>query len=129
MDIDVARLIVQLIGTLGMGAIISGIVTRKITKIEKAKAEKAEEKARKMEEDKEFLCCLGKSIKCLLRSDIFEICDRANRTKKMSLRDRQQLDEAYECYHSLHGNSYCQQVYEKTIDECEVINGIDRIDE
>ena len=127
MDIEIVKLIVQVIATLGMGTVIGGIVSRKIAKSENQRDKKADEMVKQQKDREELLGNLAVGLKCLLRSNIFDICDKANKHKKMSLRDRQQLDEAYDCYRSLHGNSYCQEVYERTIKECAVIDGLDNI--
>ena len=122
MDIDVARLIVQLIGTLGMGAIISGIVSRKITKIEKKKEEEAQ---RRIDEEKEFrdkILTLIQSNKVLLRHVIFKIYNKCKETKTISYSERQQLDEAYECYEKCHGNSIASARYHWIVDNCEIVD-------
>ena len=98
MDIEIIKLIVQVIATLGMGTVIGGIVSRKIAKSENQRDKKAEEMVKQQKDREEMLGNLAVGLKCLLRSNIFEICDKANKHKKMSLRDRQQLDEAYDCY-------------------------------
>ena len=51
MDIEIIKLIVQVIATLGMGTVIGGIVSRKIAKSENQRDKKAEVKYAKFQKE------------------------------------------------------------------------------
>lgn len=122
MDIEIAKLLIQIFGTLGTGAIISGIVNRKITKIEKKKEEEIQKKLDEECEFRDKILTLIQSNKVLLRHVIFRIYNNCKETKTISYSDRQQLDEAYECYHKCHGNSIASDRYHWIVENCEIVD-------
>lgn len=125
--LEIIKLILQLLGTVGVGGIMAGIVTRKITKSEKKKELKDAETAKAEEDRQTLLENFAIGMRCLLRSEIIKICLKAKKDNRISLRNRQQLGEAYSVYSSplLHGNSYTSSLVQYVFENIEVDEGFD----
>lgn len=109
--IEIIKLIFQLLGTFGMGGIIAGIISRKLTKAENKRTEIAEQRERQEEEKAKLLECYSEAIKVLLREAIYRIGNDVEKKQYFTVRESADFDDAWNAYSALNGNHQTESYY------------------
>lgn len=126
--LEIFKVILQFLGTLGMGGVMSFIITRRLTKLEKAKAEQHEEKIKQETERDATITVLTAACRLLLRSEMYRMCDKIKQRGYMFLYEQEQLRELLETYTLLKGNGTAHSLVEKMLQDYDVISDIDDLD-
>lgn len=113
--IDLLKLMLQLLGTLGMSGFITFFVTRKITKNEQKRDNIREERERSEKELCEKVNKLCEANVSLLRDLIWNICSRVEEREYFTAHEYEQISEAFPIYERLGGNGITKKKVESDI--------------
>lgn len=120
------RLLVQFFGTLGFGGIISGLVIRKINKIEETRQKTRQTEAERVSEENkqkvEKLDNICNGTKILLRAEVYRIGEIVINRGGFTLQEYTDFKEAFNAYKALGGNHQTEEYYNFIIESYKIID-------
>lgn len=126
--LELLKVIFQFLGALGTGGIMSFIITRRLTKMERSKEEQREEKNKQEIERANTIATLCEACKILLRSNLYQDCEKIKKRGHMFLYEQEQLLESLKTYECLKGNGTAHARVTETLNKYDVVLDIDEFE-
>ncbi|MCM1334372.1 MAG: hypothetical protein NC084_12530 [Bacteroides sp.] len=128
MDIEVVKLILQILSMIGVGTIISGVISRKMTVYENQKTDDEQRKQKESEDSQNLIRYLSDANRLMLRNAIYELCGKVKKRGYIYLYEAENLREILETYEKLGGNGTAHATATHTLEDYEVITAEEEID-
>lgn len=128
MDAELLKLILQFLSTVGVGAIMSGFINRKLTVYENKKSEDEKHRQKETEDSQKLIQYLSDANRLMLRNAIYEICNKVKKRKYIYLYEAENLREILETYEKLGGNGTAHATATHVLENYEVITSEDEVD-
>lgn len=128
MDTEILKIILQFFSMIGVGAVMSGFVNRKLTSYENRKIDEEERRKREAEDGQKQIQYLSDANRLMLRNAIYEICNKVKKRSYIYLYEAENLREILEVYEKLGGNGTAHSAVLHTLNDYEVITSEDEID-
>lgn len=128
MDIELIKLILQFLSMVGVGAVVSGLVNRKLTVYENKKTEEESQKQKETEDSQKLIQYLSDANRLMLRNAIYEICNKVKKRGYIYLYEAENLREILETYEHLGGNGIAHATATHVLENYEVITAEDEVD-
>lgn len=128
MDTELLKLILQFFSMIGVGAIMSGFVNRKLTVYENKKTAEESQKQKETEDSQKLIQYLSDANRLMLRNAIYEICNKVKKRKYIYLYEAENLREILETYEKLGGNGTAHASATHVLEHYEVITSEDEVD-
>lgn len=128
MDIELIKLILQFLSMVGVGAIMSGFINRKMIVYENKKSEDEKQRQKEAEDSQKTIQYLSDANRLMLRNAIYEICNKVKKRSYIYLYEAENLREILEVYEKLGGNGTAHATATYVLEHYEVITAEDEID-
>lgn len=126
--LELLKFILQCLSTVGVGAIMSGFVNRKLTVYENKKLEDEKQRQKDTEDSQKTIQYLSDANRLMLRNAIYEICNKVKKRGYIYLYEAENLREILETYEHLGGNGIAHATATYVLEHYEVITAEDEID-